>query len=370
MKNNSRLRTAFILTLLFCLFVLSFTIFLSHNNIKSFFNCITLEQEVLVNEKAKQLDEYLASARFDDTTREKLVEIMKQAEVSNSRYWLLGTSDQIIFFQDEKTTELYKGKTFTKLLKEYQDKGGKNIDEMKALIQAETGGSVQFSRSRNAGEEILSLNVFKVGNQKYMVGVSTTEQYFFSLTDIYRDRIYLYALIGLLCSVIFILVIHFMLELQKKERVLDENCIILQGKNRQIEELNQRISSRSCMNIGNQTIYDQFTNLYSKQFFFAVLDNALKEQISPVSIILIHMRVPYYDLSVNQIKEAADLLKGFVSESSILARIEYNDFALILVNTGMGEAYELAAEVERRIEASFDDISADIQVKDIGSLVS
>jgi hypothetical protein len=143
-------------------------------------------------------------------------------------------------------------------------------------------GSIVYSRSRNAGEEIITLSFFQVNGTHFMIGVSTTKQYFLSLTSLLKDRIYLYALVSLLCSIIFVLILFFLLRLQGQEDKANEYFEIIKQKNCQIDELNQLYNSKNSLALSNNNIHDRLTNVYNKQFFFAVLDNAYKQHISPV----------------------------------------------------------------------------------------
>lgn len=336
----------------------------------SFLNSITIEQELLVDEMAKHLQSDLTAAGNSINAQENAINgVMENAEVSNSRFWLFGSENEIIFFQDDRTTEIYKEKTFSELFDEYQVKGGENIDKLSDIMESQKDGSVSYTRSKNAEEEIISLSFFKVNNKQYLVGVSTTEQYFFSLTDIYRDRIYLYALVGLLSSVIFIMLFYFLLEIQRKDNKISEYFNTLQMKNRQVEELSQRNSQYNSINSSNNLIYDQLTNVYSKQFFFAVLNNISKSRIQQVSVILIHLRDLRCDLSINDIKQAADILKNLLSEKQVITRIEYSDFAIVLFKTDLEKAYEVAACLEQELLSKFENISADVNIKDASCLI-
>jgi GGDEF domain-containing protein len=339
----------------------------------SFLSSITVEQELLVDEITKHLQPDLSAAGYNITDQKNAINrIMENAEVSNSRFWLFGIDNKIVFFQDERTSEIYNGKTFSELLEEYRDKGGENLDKLSELMESQHDGSVSYTRSKNDEKEIISLSFFTVNHRHYFVGVSTTEQYFFSLTDIYRDRIYLYALIGLLCSVIFIMLFYFLLEIQGKDNKISEYFNTLQMKNRQVEELSQRNSQYNSLNTSDSLIYDQLTNVYSKQFFFAVLDNISKSKgkLPKVSVILIHLRDPRCDLSISDIKEAADILKNLTNENQIITRIEYSDFAIVLFDAALENAYEVAACLEQKLLLKLDNISADINVKDVYSLIS
>ena len=325
----------------------------------------------MADEKAKHLQADLNVAGNSINAQTNAIRgIMEKAEVSNSRFWLLGAENEIIFFQDDRNSEIYNEITFSELLDEYRVKGGENIDKLSELIESQINGSISYTRSTNAEKEIISLSFFKVNNKQYLVGVSTTEQYFFSLTDIYRDRIYLYALVGLLCSVIFVILLYFLLEIQGKDNKITEYFNIIQMKNRQVEELSQRSSQLSSLNSADNLIYDQLTNVYSKQFFFALLDNISKSNISQVRVILIHLRDPRCDLSINDIKDAADILKKSIAENQIATRIEYSDFAIVLFKTDLESAYEVAASLEEKLLSKFENISADVKVKDVNSLIS
>lgn len=370
--NYSKLRTAFIVNLVFCVFIVSFTVYLSHNNETSFFNCLSDQQESLAAEVARQMQDNMLSADLLQTDREiyAIKNTLKKTDVSNSRFWIFGTKDVILFVKDDWTTKMYENSPISFLLDDYSKRGGKNIEQVQDLIDSKGSGSVEYSRSGNAGEEILSVNFFQVDGEDYYIGVSTTKQFYFSLTDFYRDRIYLYALAGLLCSVIFVTMIYFLLKVQNKDTKLAELNEIVRMKNSQVDILNKQLTQRTTFETKKDDIYDPVTKLYSKQFFFAMLDNAYKKSVFPTSTIIIHLRDSEGNLDQNALREAADVLKSFSQEKMIFARIDYNQFGIVLLNANLKMAYEFASVVENKILEGLDQISVEIKVQDIRNLMN
>ncbi|RFA30941.1 hypothetical protein CAI21_02895 [Alkalilimnicola ehrlichii] len=106
-------------------------------------------------------------------------------------------------------------------------------------------------------------------------------------------------------------------------------------------------------------VLDPLTGVHNQRHFMSVLDAEIKRQErykEPVSLLLLEVehfeafREAYGEETVNScLQEVARLIRQQLRHSDILARLEEAEFGILLINTPLGLAKEVAERVRRRI---------------------
>lgn len=111
------------------------------------------------------------------------------------------------------------------------------------------------------------------------------------------------------------------------------------------------------------TIKDELTGLYNKKYAFERLDEEIKRAIlyqRPCSLLVFSIddmkknRESYGEIAAEEsLKKVADIIKKGSTEVSKVARISWDEFAVVLPERNKKEANEISDRIRDRVEAEF-----------------
>lgn len=318
------------LTILFCLILWFFL----NNQIdlmkKGYINGIAKNNEYIVNQ-------VIARISSDAKSEQDVIEIVKAAENTGTRYWMLFSSEGALFERNADVTGVVSGMSFDDLEKYYLRNGGDGAGPLIDLIQAGEFFSADVVKDVTAGNELISAGFVTVDDRTYCVATSILESYLFSSAKV-GERIMLFRILFLAMSALLITFSTYLtttrrrvlLQLQSlRDELKEKNLLVLEhngdGMQNGEESSNYSLSST-----------DPLTGLYSNAFFETVLTKLSKRGASKIGVIVVRMS-NYYEVCSAQGSDyanqaligAAAIIKSHADGKNLCARIRTQEFALM-----------------------------------------
>ncbi|RMD04804.1 GGDEF domain-containing protein [Clostridium autoethanogenum] len=335
------------------------------NHKKNIIDAFSREQYSTTNQLSDRLQESLNDYVQNKgltlhLAEEKVIsEIIKKEINSQNKYMFFYNSKHILFERNYLTTEEYKGKGLKDSFNLWEYNGGGNLDEVKGLMNSGISGKGEIVKDSKEGKEIVSWCFFKVLNEKYVIGMSTSENYLFRETLFNQHVVRLYILGGIATMAIIILSAAFSLYLYLMFKKVKSLTNQLKNKNIQVQNFVSAISQVEKA-ARKATICDPLTGVYNRKFFYTILPKMNEELFFPITVI----RVSIEGIkNVNNVLgrgkgdevlvELAEILLESCNESDIVSRISDNKFVLIMINTGREAAFRKVDEIGEKIRSSF-----------------
>jgi len=325
--RKSRLTIVLILSFLFCIAATIFLINELAQNQAYFTRSFGKEQELLV----KQIADRSKDALNENPGNEQGVidNIIKTAETSGNRYWFLTKENELLFYKNSFEMDKLKIKDVNKILYSIKSNDGYNIDVLRALSADKTNGTVLFSTSKTENKILVSVFFFQVNNTNYSIGMCTTEAFILSAGKIVKHNTYSIMVLVLVCLILFPTIIAGTIIINKREEEILTSKKIIRAKNMKIEELTQ-------VNFKSTILYNDKTNLYSKEVLYALLKKANRPELFPFSMLVINLdyseNITYDDLVLELTSEINNLLP----KTSVSTRVQDAQLAVLFFKTEYG----------------------------------
>jgi len=318
------------LTILFCLILWFFLESQIDLMQKGYINGIAKNNEYIVNQvKAKITNEA--------GSEQEVIDIVKAAQNTGTRYWMLFSSEGALFERNADVTGVVAGMNFEELEKYYLRNGGDGAGPLIDLIQAGEFFSADVVKDVTAGNELISAGFVTVDGRTYCVATSILESYLFSSAKV-GERIMLLRILFLAMSALLICLVTYLASARR--RVL----LQLQGLRDELKEKNLLVLEQNGDGTqnGEDPSYnpvsstDPLTGLYSNAFFETVLHKLSKRGVSQIGAIVVRMS-NYYEISTSMGADYADqaliraaaIIKSHADPKDLSARIKAQEFALI-----------------------------------------
>lgn len=312
-------------------------------------------------EKVKMsINEYIKSGMTLKNAEKKVKdEILKKETNSENKYIFFYNSDYVIFEKNDKTTEKYKNKSIKQLFLLWKFEGGKNLDNFENLIDKGISGSDIVVKKNDNSSEILSWCFFEVDGKKYVIGMSTSEEYLMRSSLFNQHVTIIYAALGIYTAFVLIILILFSLHLYlsyEKESRLE---LILKNGNIQKEKFVMEIEKLREIS-KNARIYDLLTKVYNRSFFYTILSRMNIDVFLPVSII----RADIKNLkNINDrygsekgdyvLKKTAEIFLESCTKLGFVSRINDNEFVMVMTNTELNEAFKIVSNIKNNTDKAF-----------------
>lgn len=317
-------------------------------------------QESLLDETASKaknsLQEAIAGGNLTKQQAEqKMVDnVIKKALISASKYYFLFSGDTLIFEKDDQTTAEIAGAKIADLVREWKLQGGEGIEGLETLLAQEKNGTKVFSRNSQDGPEIVSIEIFTINNVRYILGLSTQEDYVLRISNASEHLTYIFLLTAAFTAATLLLSLSLGLKIYFSTRKSNKANLEIFDKNHQIQSLEEKLTNKSDT-AQKASIYDSITGLYNPKFFDAMLPKLKEDLFWPVSSLVIcvnglatvHEHSGYFTSDELMVK-IANIVEKSCIETDIAARTNYNEITVIMVNTEEEDGYAFAENIRRQ----------------------
>jgi hypothetical protein len=188
---------------------------------------------------------------------------------------------------------------------------------------------------------IVSHSSFTSGNNQYTIGICAKETYIKEKGRLYQHNVYIVIPIVIISAlIIVILVISILLTSKKNDRIreLEQELI---DRNNTIEKLTVSIKKQRLQNASNYYGEETLNNIiYSKDVLNSLLDKINKENIVPLTIIVVEITAVNKSKSKNKNKIMASV-SDYINREHVVAKIEEGIYAILLFHTKSEDIFEL-----------------------------
>lgn len=273
------------------------------NNRAAYIRNYKNEQQMLTEQVSLRMKLYMESEGMDIS--EAIGTIINEVETSASRYWFFAENDNMLFVRDYNYSKLFSLITLPEFIE---------ICESNGIIA--------------------SYSTITVRKNQYAVGICAKEIYVIEKGRINQHNIYIAIPITVIGAIILVVLFYSVFEIGKrKERIyeLEQEAI---ERNKVIDRLTnslKRLYSQNGINSGN-------TRVYSRAVLMSLLDKIQKENIVPLTIIVIVMATEDRDRNIPY--GVMSSVSNYINQKHIVAEIEAGIFTILLFNTkadGIGE---------------------------------
>lgn len=295
-----------------------------------------------------------------DVAEQKVInEIIKKEVNSKNKYIFFYGNDYVLFERDKQVTDIYKGRKLKEVFNLWKYNNINNLNSVENLMYSGVNGKDKVIKNDEPGSEIISWCNFKVLNKKYILGISTSEDYLLNSTLFNQHTIRIYIIGGMFTMVIIILSIIFSLYIHSKSREVHKLKSKIKESNVQISEFTHKINKMK-KTIEITSVYDFIPKVYNQSFFYNIILKSNEKIFLPIAVI----RLDIVDLNnirwVMGIEEEHEVLEAIVKilikscgESSIVSRVGYNEFVILMINTDEKQALEVVDNIKHELQNSY-----------------
>ncbi|HHT88103.1 MAG TPA: hypothetical protein GX002_03730 [Clostridiales bacterium] len=243
---------------------------------------------------------------------EAVTTIINEVETNGSRYWFIAENEDMLFVRDKSFSDLFRLIPLSDFIKQCRE------DDM-----------------------IVSHSSFTSGNNQYTIGICAKETYIKEKGRLYQHNVYIVIPIVIISAlIIVILVISILLTSKKNDRIreLEQELI---DRNNTIEKLTVSIKKQRLQNASNYYGEETLNNIiYSKDVLNSLLDKINKENIVPLTIIVVEITAVNKSKSKNKNKIMASV-SDYINREHVVAKIEEGIYAILLFHTKSEDIFEL-----------------------------
>ncbi|MDD2483591.1 MAG: diguanylate cyclase [Eubacteriales bacterium] len=317
-------------------------------------------QYLLVTQVQKSMSESLKTYHVNhesslaEAEQEAVEDVIKNAEMSGSKYWFFYSSKGAIFEKSVEETRNVKGKSTAELINYWKIKGADEIELFEEMLLQRKNGSVVTVKNISIGEEIISIRQFNVSGEEYCIGMATEKSYVMSRAGISAHLLYLYSFAAVVCLNLVILVLFLCLTIYMRHTERERNNKSIVDKTLKIEELTHKLNSKTEA-VEVASIYDGLTKLYNRKFFDTFLAKIKSRLLMPVSILVADINgfarlnsIESYTSGDDLLEKTAEIFRRVCIETDIVARTDASEFTIIMTGTKEKGAIGLAENIRRQ----------------------
>ncbi|MFL0250609.1 diguanylate cyclase domain-containing protein [Clostridium neuense] len=330
------------------------------NTINSFLDEQYLENSKLAAELQINLEDNVSYKRLTSDLSEKAVikDIIKKETNSKNRYIFFYDDNGVLFEKNDEATKKYNGKDIKKLFKDWEYNGANASynSGVKGLILNGENGTGELVKDSRRNYEVVSWCFFTANGKRYLIGISTLEDYLMNKTMFNQHALRIYSMCGIFTIVFLIISIAFSIELLfsfRKSNVLQREAI---NKNVQIQEFVQRVDTLT-RTAKMACIYDSLTKVYNREFFYTVLRKLDEELFLPITIIVARIDNLNEDVEYKKYDEMlvdiAKIFKEYCKTPNLISRVDEDEFAMIFINTDESTVKNILNTIEDEIGNSY-----------------
>lgn len=314
------------------------------------------------------LSDYTKNGGIDLKSAEQKViaDIIKKETNTQNKYVFFYDSKNVLFEKDDSTTAKYSRKSISDVYDLWKYNGGSNLNYSLKLISQGEGGNSEVSKSSSGGTEVISWCTFSFSGEKFVVGVSTSEDYLGSITLFSQHVMRMYMIYGIFSVVIVILSAAFSLSIFFTNRKITKLERKVEKRNTQIESYTDKMESMT-EDIKKVNICDALTGVYNQQFFYTAAAKMNIDILLPIAVIKVDIddfksinnkfgKEKGNDILINM----AQIILKQCSKCDIVSRIDDDEFIIASVNADDEAADKLINDIKCDIEDAFKEYSLNV----------
>ena len=307
LMSNQKQRTAFFICAII-VFIAAVIVFIGfelvHNQSLYISNYMT-EQQKLNDQVTIRFKHYISEDQLsiDDTVNQ----IVGEVETSGSRFWFIAADEKLLFVKSDTTTDMY---SFTSLTTFIHDNKTDNL-------------KVTFSS-------------FSAGEVKYTIGICTSESYIKEGGELFRHNVYVIMPLILISAFIIVIVIFAILMINRQEITIKKLKADAIDRNMTIEQLTTRFKKTRLNDLGgsrDQTSENKEKVIYDKQVLASLLDKINRENIIPLTIIIIELTSKTRTFMTKDYQLYIKSISQYINQEHVLAEIITGVYSILLFHT-------------------------------------
>ena len=303
--GNQRRKTSIIITAIgiFIAAVVVFIVLELDYNQKIYVENYKKEQQLLTDQVALHMG-YLMDADTEITN--VIDKIMSEVETNGRRYWFIAKDQDLLFVKNKNTSELFSNISVDSFLHQYQE------------------DKIHISSSS-----------FMIGEDQYIIGICTEEGYILESGQLLKHYIYIVMPIIVISAVLLVLIIFYMLQINRVEnkiKQLQEEAI---ERNMTIEELTTRLKKvrLNDLNGTRSKSLNRDQVIYKKEVLTSLLSKINQDNMKPLTIIVIQLS-SYFAKNVSEDYHSVfRSITGFLQGEYVMAEIAPGEFSILLFHT-------------------------------------
>ena len=303
--GNQRRKTSIIITAIgiFIAAVVVFIVLELDYNQKIYVENYKKEQQLLTDQVALHMG-YLMDADTEITN--VIDKIMSEVETNGRRYWFIAKDQDLLFVKNKNTSELFSNISVDSFLHQYQE------------------DKIHISSSS-----------FMIGEDQYIIGICTEEGYILESGQLLKHYIYIVMPIIVISAVLLVLIIFYMLQINRVEnkiKQLQEEAI---ERNMTIEELTTRMKKvrLNDLNGTRSKSLNRDQVIYKKEVLTSLLSKINQDNMKPLTIIVIQLS-SYFAKNVSEDYHSVfRSITGFLQGEYVMAEIAPGEFSILLFHT-------------------------------------
>lgn len=324
-------------------------------NIIETFSSEQYEQNNQLTERIQTLLKYyMIDKKLLPEQAENLVikNVIEKQTNSDDNYTFLYGDYNVLFEKNSRTTKLYGKKTFYELFDFWKYDGGYDLENFQRLLKYKLSGSTEVVKSSKSNKEILSWKFIRVNDRRYIIGISSSEDFVLKKFQFEKHALYIYMNFAVFTIFTFVIVIILCLNMFLKPQKLNKLKDDLAIKNVEIQKLTSKIHINEEM-LKKGFMCDELTGFYNERFFFKIIHRIDVDIFLPIFIEKIH--VDLVDIKINNqvILKISDIIRNTLIKEEIISILDNQDIIIILVNAEKNETDKLIKNLRSRIKDEF-----------------
>ncbi|MDD4095244.1 MAG: hypothetical protein PHP22_03265 [Oscillospiraceae bacterium] len=337
------------LTVLFCVLAILFLEYQIYRFKIDIMNGFARENEYILKMVSEEI-------RDEALSEDEVVEIVKSAPATGTRYWMLFSEDGPLFERNTDTTSMISGMSFVELENYYMRQGGSGVVPFIELIRNGEFFSAVVIKDVLIGNEIISADYVEIGGKRYCVATGISQSFLFSSAGIGERATMLRILVIACCAILVTLVAVFSSSARSKAEKLRELREELIEKNlfiqRELGKGDERLDDA-------QALPDPITGLYSLRFYETFMMKLTKRQVSPIGMIIVRI-LNYHDMAAEKglnfskeaVRKAATILLDQSGDADLCALLRTNELVMVKLKTTEKLTIQSAKEIFRELAES------------------
>lgn len=315
LMNNQRKRTGLIFFAMSLLIaaVVVFIGFELNRNQALYINNYIEEQQQFTNQIASLMRDYIEIQGL--SADEAIDKILSEVKTSGNSYWFVANNENLIFVKDKITTRLFESIPLTTYIQESRND---NLYIIKQSIQAD--------------------------GVTYTLGNCVAESYITEHGQLFQHNVYIIMPLILISSIILVIVIVCILMINRQENKIQELKNEAVERNITIEQLTIRIKKMKLNDLGSQKgikTPNKEELIYNKEVLNSLLAKINRENIVPLSIIIIELSSKNKHYSAEDYQTFIKGASAFLTKEHVLAEIIPGIFTVLMFHTSADSMDEI-----------------------------
>ncbi|AAK80536.1 GGDEF domain-containing protein [Clostridium acetobutylicum] len=324
--------------------------------------------ERLADKVYDSMENYISDEKMPiKKVEEKVIKnVLQKENNSKDKYVFFYNTKYVVFERNTESTAKYKNRSIDKVFELWEYNGGEDLSDAKSLMENGISGYSEVKKGIKNDKEIISWSFFKVGDEKYLVGMAASENYIRRETKLSQHEVITYVWSSMFTAVIIVISSLFVFCMFSDYKKIEKLENQLKKKNLQTEELVLEVNQ--CREIAEMAVTkDTITGVYNKEFLYRVIKGMKGGAFLPISVAAILLEGDFHKDEDREefIISSAEVFKANCSDTDIISRTDDNEFVIVMTNTTEKDALKRLDKMRENVVKKYEGgkIRAELKVK-------